>query len=556
MPKGSNGSVHHEVPLTVNHERADEMFRELVGNISSIRQLWSRNGEIDARRNYGDECGYPRIVQPHQYRDLYDREPIAARVVEILPKQCWQVSPDVWEDDKDNVETPFELDLKEVGKSLRGGSLYQGDHNPLWEYARRVDVMSGIGQYGVILLGLDDENGGDLSKPATPRKGQKLLFLRVFPEDLAQVTALEQNPASPRYGQPVSYNITFNDPREGTGLAGGTSGTWNTHWTRIVHVADNHHQASASEVFGAQRMRPVLNRLIDLNKLYGGSAEMYWKGAFPGISIESHPSMGGEIKVDTEALRKMVDNYQNSLQRYLALFGLTAKSLSTQVVAPNQQIDCEIQAICIKLGCPTRIFMGSERGQLASGQDDKQWNDVLRERQNGYVTPRIICNIIDRLIHLGVLTEPKQYKVEWPSLDKQTAQEKAAVALQRTQCLSTYVSAGVEALIPPQEFLTREMGYSVAEAEAILTEAEDAREEPITGGLRQTDAAIAMQEQGVETQKISAGMLETQSSMMETQDQMLKDQQAQAAAAPPVEEAPPTGNAKKGSRRRIDGKDS
>lgn len=537
MAKESNGSTHHRIPLTINQEHADTLFKELVGNISSIRQLWNQGRGFDTRRNYAEECGYPPIVSSQQYRDLYDREPIAARVVELLPKQCWKVSPEVWETDNADSETQFEKDLIEVGASLRGGSKFQSqEHNPLWEYCRRVDVVSGIGQYGIMLLGLDDENGGDLSKPAEPRKGQKLLYMRCFSDELAQVTKLEQDPTSPRYGQPVSYNITFNDPREGTGLAGGTSGTWNVHWSRVIHVADNHHQAASSEIFAAPRMRPVLNRLIDLNKLYGGSAEMYWKGAFPGISIETQPGMGGEVKVDKDQLRNMVDSYQNSLQRYLALFGLTARSLSPQVVDPSQQIEVQLVAICVKLGCPKRKFMGSERGELASAQDEGGWNDVLRERQNGYITPRIICQIIDRLIYLKVLTEPKQYHVEWPAMDLSTAQEKASIAMQRTQAMGAYVSMGVEALLPPQEFLTREMHYSVKEAQTILGEAETSRADPITGGLRQTDAAIAMQDTGVETQKISQGM-------MQTQADMLKDQQAQAAQAAQAGAMSPVGNA-------------
>ena len=46
------------------------------------------------------------------------------------------------------------------------------------------------------------------SKKAT----RKLLYLRLFPEALAQITQWETNQASPRCGQPVMYLLSFHDP--------------------------------------------------------------------------------------------------------------------------------------------------------------------------------------------------------------------------------------------------------------------------------------------------------------------------------------------------------
>ncbi len=320
---------------------------------------------------------------------------------------------------------------------------------------------------------------------------------------MAQITQFETNVNSPRFGHPTMYLLTFNDPREQHSGTGITTASVNVHWTRVIHVADISHQASTSEVFAVPRQRPVLNRLLDLRKLYGGSAEMYWRGAFPGFSLETHPQLGGDVNVDQASLRDMMENWANGLQRYLALMGMSAKSLAPQVVDPTQQIMVQIEAICIKLGVPKRVFMGSERGELASSQDDAAWNDRLRERQNSYITPRMIVPFVDRLIALGVLPEPADgYCIEWPDLSSQTETEKAQVAGAKVTALAGYISGGVEALLPPQDFLTRVMGFDEEEASAILENASAEMEEK-----RAEEALMAQDQMDQQQDQIERGLI-------------------------------------------------
>jgi hypothetical protein len=282
-----------------------------------------------------------------------------------------------------------------------------------------------------------------------------------------QVKSLEQDTRSPRFGQPTMYTFTFNDPSSYNSLTI-ASKTQDVHWSRVVHIADG-------DVFGIPRMRAVYRRLLDLSKMYGGSAEMYWRGAFPGISLETDPKMGGDVPVDIAATKNMMEAYMNGLQRYLALNGFTAKSLAPQVVDPSPQINVQIEAICIKLGIPLRIFKGSERGELASTQDDSSWNDRLRERQNSFITPRILVPFFSRLILLGVLPEPEDaLHIWWPDLDSQTANDKAGIALKLTQAITTYVGGNGEAVMTPFDFLTVILGIDEEEAEGIIERAVDA----------------------------------------------------------------------------------
>jgi hypothetical protein len=339
------------------------------------------------------------------------------------------------------------------------------------------------GNMAFCLLGFDD--GKDLGEPLKPRQGMKLVYLRAFPETLAPIGTFDNDMRSPRYGQPDSYQITFNDPSEGQASLGvGTLGTSPTsqfttatrrvHWSRIIHLADNR---SASEPFGVPRMRSVLNRVLDSRKVYSASAEGYWQSCFTGLSFETHPQLGGDVQVNTENIRDTTEAYINGLQRFLVGIGGNWKTLAPNVVDPSPHIDKHVEAICIVLGVPVRIFKGSERGELASSQDDQAWNDRVGARQRFYVTPRVIVPTVDRLIWAGVLPKPKQsYKVHWPDITSRNEQEKATTANTKTTAISTYVKGGVEALVTPIDYLTRFLDFTEEEAQAMIESAAEEQE--------------------------------------------------------------------------------
>lgn len=470
----------------------DLLFNTILQNVNFSRASEFRK-LFDVRRDLDDECGYPQTdaIRAEDYRKLYDRDPIAARVVNIWPSESWKSQPAVYEDEDSEAVTAFEDAWDDLCRSLRGQSWYASERgNPVWEALRRADELSGVGHYGGILLGLDD--GKPLNEPAEgldeqgrkSGKGQlkQVLFMRCFDESLMTVATWERDPLNPRYGHPIAYNLTLS---EATG-SDVSLGTHLVHWTRVVHLADN---LTSSEVLGVPRMQRVYNRLYDLTKLYGPSAEMYYKGAFPGMSVETLPQLGTDVEVDADNLKDVMEEYMNGLQRYLILTGMQAKMLSPTVVDPAGQINAQLDAICVILEIPKRIFVGSERGELASSQDAGSWNDRVRARQDNYVTPRIIVPFVDRLISLGVLPEPEEFHVDWPDVEALSEMEKASVAIAKTDAMGKYLQGGVEALMTPMDYMTRILEFSEEEATSILEQAEEAVEE------KQEEQAALQEEQ-------------------------------------------------------------
>lgn len=645
----TNGVPSPEAPLKLTDKQFDRLYNlyeEMTANITATSRQEFFRQLFDHRRDIDEECGYPRSesgtgigsINPELFRTLYEREGIATRVVQVFPMESWSGTPTIYEDEDPETTTEFEEAWDNLSTSLQGEASWFADEkgSPIWDILKRADILSGIGHFGVILLGIDDgknldepidgttsltpveprdpheppsanaypstpskeimdypvyvidtapnsktkglpifnkreqyTGGGDVQgtdaqylgvqlSPSeypeqTPGKKQhKLLFLQCFDESLVQIVQYEANKNNPRFGMPVMYRITLNDPREMHSGIGLPLATVRVHWSRIIHLADN---LGSSKVFGVPRQRPVLNRLLDLRKIYGADAEAFWKAAFMILSAETHPELGGDVRVDKPALRNMFENMMNSSQRWAIFTGMALKSIAPQVVDPSPHIDVHIQAICIELGIPLRIFMGSERGELASSQDDGKWNDRIRERQNNYLTPRVIVPFVNRLILIGVLPEPEHFFVDWPNLDELTETEKADIAQKKTAALATFAQSGAQTWYPEQYFLTRILGEDEDEANEALDAAKEALDSEesqtpapllgLVGGLTGTIELFKAAAEGAISEEQLKQMLMLFFKLTEAQaDKVIADGLTQAAidaGDPPIEEPAPPG---------------
>ena len=501
-------------------------LESLVNNLLTSREKLFQQ-IFDPRRNIDDECGYPptdTIIDAGKYRALFDRDSIARRVVELMPKESFDSPPLVGEDDDPSISTEFEKAFAVVCAKLRGEQSWLRDENNtvLWEHVKRAVIAARIGHFGILLLGFNDGKlfqepveGVVADSPGTQLFGgtgteaqytgvqfapsqqpssqgsknkRELMFLRAFDESLVQIVQYEADIHNPRFGMPIMYLVTLNDPREQRSGVGLPLATIRVHWSRVIHIADG---KVSSEIFAAPAMQPCLNRILDLYKTYGGSAEAYWRGATPIVSLETHPQLGGDVVVDQRGMQNTMENVMNGLQRYLLLTGMGAKVVAPTPTDPTSYIAVHIEAICIVLGCPIRVFKGSERGELASSQDDSKWNDHVRGYMNSFLTPNVIAPLLDRLIAVGVLPQPKKgYTVKWPDLDSLSDKDKAQIAAQRTTAMSQYVSGNVHQLMSPMDYLTKELGYDEWTAEQICASASeftDDAEHPLVPDEGQND---------------------------------------------------------------------
>ena len=134
-------------------------------------------------------------------------------------------------------------------------------------------------------------------------------------------------------------------------------------------------------------------------------------------------------------------NFVNGMQRIIATEGFDVQELKGDIIDPTAAFNVEISMISGKTGIPKRVLLGSERGDLASTQDEANWLGRIAERQEQFVEPRILRAFIDRLIAIHALSAPKggTYQVEWPNLFYLNDLERAKVHIQNTAAIRNIV---------------------------------------------------------------------------------------------------------------------
>lgn len=437
---------------------------EFVANIydralAGVPILDGRDGDRDLDK----ECGYPDVITPAEYMRMYRRGDVAHRVVNLEPDECWKEYPLIYETEEER-ETAFEKAVDRLVQSTR-----------LFSYLHRLDRVSGIGRFGVLLVGLDDGNdletpapGYDVHSAVQRSSDAKVLYYRVLGESSVTIVEHESDKKNARYGHPLYYNLLVQEQVDATTT---TSENLRVHWSRVIHVADN---LIESELYGSPRQEAVYNRLLDLRKVAGGSGEMFWKGGFPGLSFEVDPKHGDFSTEERDALREDVRAYAEGLQRYITMVGVSVKSLEPQISDPTNHTKNLLMLIAISKGMPMQSFMGSQQGQLDSPQDTITWKERIALRKERHVTPNIIRPVIDRFIQYGALPEPvaqldqpNPYIVKWEAMAALNEMERAQVAKDLTEALARYSTAGGEALVPRAEFLGKFLGFSAQEVQAI-----------------------------------------------------------------------------------------
>lgn len=434
------------------------------------RQEMLRSGNPDPRRDLDLECGYPKVMRPADFIDLFNKDGMANRIVSSYPDECFGVDPEIYETE-DPAITAFEMKWQELCETQYT--------NPI-HYLHRLDLESRKGRFGALLFGFDDTD--DFSKPAPgldengltiPTKEVNLLYLRAFNEGSIYIKTVEPKKSSPRFGLPTSYSINLVDDYTSTnGVTEiGNRSDMVVHWTRIQHAVDG---AQCGEVLGLPALNYNYRRILDLQKLLGSSAEMFYKGGFPGLSVELDPRVLElqNIDFDFADVTANTQKYMDGLQRVLMLVGFNAKSLAPQVANPEGHLQAQLQVLAAGIGMPLRILMGSEAGQVAGAQDVKNWNHRVHRRQHKYLTPMVLRPFVDRLVSVGVLPSPllgpKAYKIFWPDVNLPDENEQSQIADRQAAAIMKYVMSGAYLIMQPSHFFRYILRMPIDQVDLIM----------------------------------------------------------------------------------------
>lgn len=437
-----------------------KLFSRINAHVSTIlhrADLGNRSGiTFKGNRDLYEELGYKRTLDYNDYHDRYIRGGIASRVVDAYPTATWRNPPTILVKNDDDFNNAW----KELAVRLS-----------MFHFLERVDKVAGIGHYAALFLGV--RGGRSVISPLPQVKGpEDLLFLSVFSQVNADIVKLEDSPTSPRFGLPGVYNVRF---LTGAGL-GSRNTTQPVHSSRIIHVAEG---TLEDDISGIARMTKVWNYLDDLDKVVGGSAEALWRTVDRGIQFDLDKDL--ELTPDDEAaFSDEIEEYFLGLKRYIKTKGIKVTPLGSEVPDPTGMADVIMGLIAGTTGIPKRILLGSERGEMSSSQDERNFNSRVRERQLSFAEPVILRPLLDRLISINALPEPSgEVIITWPDLTITSDKERADIAARTGQSIKQ-VSDQKILTVPPKLFALKYLGIDEDDYDKAVKELDAINLQPTT----------------------------------------------------------------------------
>lgn len=387
------------------------MANSLSDILGRLRMAFAGGFQANGKRDLYNTYGWTRTIQHRDFVSKYLRQDITQRIIQAPVNALWSDPPEVTGD------TAFQKAWDNlVAKTM------------VFSELQRVDILSGLGRYSILLIGIND--GKTLDKPVVRKEGSEVIYLQPYAEGSVDIKTFDENPGSPRFGLPIFYTITPGAFQTGintqTSVSDGIASSFVVHYSRLLHIAEG---ALESKVFGHSRLESVYNVLDDILKVTGGSAEMFWLSANRGLHINVDKDM--ELKgADADALADEVDEYTNELRRVIRTRGVEVKSLGSEVADPRGVFDVQLSLLAANTGIPKRVLMGSEAGQLASQQDRANWAIQVEMRISSHGQPTILIPLIRILIDMGVLPIPSNMAIEWPDAFKMNPLERAQTSAQ------------------------------------------------------------------------------------------------------------------------------
>lgn len=395
------------------------------------------------KRDIYTEAGYKKLLTYEDFYGAYRRQDVARRVVRAPADESWRKAPEILDgSDPDTArdDTEFVKAWNQLANGTGVGDKPEGSRG-LLHYLSRADRISGIGRYGLLYLGARDGEAPDQPLKKGALNGpDDLLFVGTYAEGNAAISTSSADRSNERYTLPEHYNLTV------TGAT--TTSTLRAHWTRCIHIAED---LENDDIYGQPRLEACWNRIYDLLKIMAGSGEAAWKLLDTGHILTTKPGQKLPSKAsDLTDLEDQVEEFVHGLRRWLLAEGLESTGIEGTVTDPTGLVNINVALISAATGIPQRILLGSERGELASSQDEVNWANVIATRQQNHVGPMILRPLINRLIWAGALPKPSSggFCIYWPPLVESRREETSMVARNVAMAFRTL---GIE--VDPQAFV-------------------------------------------------------------------------------------------------------
>jgi hypothetical protein len=378
--------------------------------------LGERRGDTDTY----DVFNYDENPSIDDYYSSFLRSRYGGPIVEAPAATAWRDPPEITDTADTDDETEFERAVATLGSQL-------------WDYGKRVDVLAGIGEYGVLVLELSDATTpGEFETPATSANSLELAGLRAFSQ--RSVEDLETgDPGSGRWGEPERYKLDLDDEDDAVhDVTDDSPGEMWVHHSRVIHVPSD--GLLDDEVRGRPRQEGVWNTLTDIEKTLGSAAELAYRASAWGLAINIAQDF--DLEDGGDDLRENLKRWYHGLEPVLRTQGAEdIQNLGGTDIDPAPIVDPNIEALSARSGIPQKILRGNESGEIAGKQDIQSFYGTIAERREQYDNPFIVRELIERLVRFGVLPSPAggDFEIDWPALAEESAEETSQVQLNRSK---------------------------------------------------------------------------------------------------------------------------
>ena len=344
---------------------------------------------------WGD-YSYPLTLDFWFFWAMYKRVGLAKGGIERPADMCWLTNPMIKRGDKQDGEQAQEFE--DFAERL-----------DLWPNLKELDYMQRVGHYAGLFIRVADGKRPDQALEATSL--DKIIDLTPCWEGQLTPNTLDQDPASPRYGMPISYTYQQNGVQQ-TGQRDGNE-TTTIHWTRVLIWNEG---AAGNTIYGESAMESVYNSLIDWEKIRGAGGEGFWKQASLRAVLESLPETAGQAPSDEEmdSLIDAITEMQSSFDNVPYLGGMKLNTMQTKIDRPDGFKDIVLEDIAAGFKWSAKGLIGAQEGRLAGDQDSGLDKQTAQSRRESFLTI-----MIKRLLKwLNDYTEFDNNKcfVEWSDL--------------------------------------------------------------------------------------------------------------------------------------------
>lgn len=403
------------------------LVNALADAIGRQRMLYAHGPNGNTKRTkLWDEFGYPETVNFDNYYRAYERNAVAHAAVHKLLDSCWTDNPTIIDGAKKK-EAEETTDWEESTTKLLSKH---------WAKLKDADRRNLVGRYSAVLLQIKDgrEWYQPVDKNVVKALGDKAL-VKLIPAWEAQIKPgnFDIDTQSDSYGQPVSYS--FNEQPVSDDGTYGIVRSVTVHPDRVIILCEG--SEDENMLAGVPLLRAGFNKLLDIEKTSGGSAEGFLKNASRqlGIEFSKETDINSLIKqAKDEGFDKLGDAMNDKIRRMnsgtdsaLVMQAGQASVLSVAAADPTPTWTAAANEFSASIQCPFTIQFGQQTGRLASDEDKNEWAKRCNGRRWGFLTD-YITRVIERFWVLGIIDPPTNGEVSlvWSDLLAPSEKEKIA----------------------------------------------------------------------------------------------------------------------------------